>query len=285
MEVDEEPTLEELAAMLERADTEQVAVALAAALQVGWEQQVERALALAVEQQVRTLQAFTAILQDQLRSQMRRAVARDVRVAVESLYAIGQREVGSPGLTPAGRRTITFMDDYTTFWVENHYDRFVQRRIQSVSRDALQEGLSAFRAGRQFADSPLGRQFSKSQSYWELLANATATRTRELAHIDGFVQAGVEEVEINAVLDSRTSCICRTLDGTRIPVEALAEFKEEMLSTDDPTEIKEEVSPWLECSRIQALKRQGPEALADAGVVAPPFHGHCRSTLSVPLDA
>jgi hypothetical protein len=160
----------------------------------------------------------------------------------------------------------------------------VQRRIQSVSGEALRDGLGAFRSGRQFAESRLGQQFSKSQSYWELLSNATATRTRELAHIDGFVQAGVEEVEINAVLDSRTSCICRTLDGTRIPVEALAEFKGEMLATDDPTEIKEEVSPWLECSRVRSLKAQGPEALADAGVVAPPFHGHCRSTLSVPID-
>jgi len=166
MEVDEEPTLEELAAMLERADTEQVAVALATALQVGWERQVEAALAIAVEEQVRTLEAFTAILEDQLRGQMRRAVSQDVRVAVESLYGIGQREVGVSGLTSAGQRTITFMDDYTTFWVENHYNRFVQQRIQSVSQGALQEGLGAFRAGRQFADSPLGQQFSKSQSYW-----------------------------------------------------------------------------------------------------------------------
>jgi len=57
-----------------------------------------------------------------------------------------------------------------------------------------------------------------------------------------------------------------------------------MLSTDDPTEIKEEVSPWLPCKQIRTLERQGPEALADAGVVAPPFHGHCRSTLSVPIN-
>lgn len=282
-ETDDDPTLEELAAALDRAEVEEVALALAAALQVAWEQQVEAALTVAVQQDVRTVSALLQVMSQQLSAPLRSAARPRIRTAVESIYVIGRNETGAGPVGAPGQRSVQFMDDYGTFWVENHFDRFTRRRIQSVSDDAVQDGLGAFRSGQRFANSRLGGAFSKSQSYWELLSNATATRTRELAHIDGYASQGIEEVFIDAVLDARTSCICRTLNGTRLPVEGLVGHKQDLMDTGSPEEVKE-VSPWLKCSRIRTLEAQGPQALLDAGIASPPYHGHCRSRLSVPLD-
>jgi len=283
--MEDQPTLEELAAILDRADTEEVAGALAVALQGAWAGQVATALSTADEalEGGATVQEAIGTMRRSLSTGMRRQSQPQVELSVELLYRIGQREAGTPGLGAQATPTISFEEDFTTFWVENHYDRFVQDRIRSVSEQNFRDGLGAFRSGRNFAESRLGQEFGKSQSYWELLANSTATRTRELSHIDGFAERGIEEVFIDAVLDARTSCICRTLDETRFAVEDLIEWKQEMLEASDPVQIKETVSPWLPCETIQRLEAQGPEALLRRNIVSPPFHGHCRSRLSIPV--
>jgi len=284
METEDEPTLEELLAILDRAETEQVAAALASALMLGWSRQVQQAMQVASQalQGGAKPQEVIGIMQVRLSGPLRNRVSGDVQQGVRALYQIGQREVGASGVSEIGERTISSSTRNTLYWVENHHDRFVQERIRSLSNESVRDGLGTFRSGRRFASSKLGQQFQKSRSYWELLSNATATRTRELSHIYGFVSHGVVEVVIDATIDARTSCICRTLDRTRLPVEALAEWKEEMLEAGDPDDIKS-ISPWLSCERIRTLEAQGAQALIDEGVVSPPFHGHCRSRLSRPI--
>lgn len=283
-EVDDETTLEEAAALLDRIDTEQVALLLAAALQQGWENQVRRAMIRASNalQGGATEEEAIGLMRAELSGPMRARAAGPVREAVRSFYRIGQREVGLQGIGPTGTRTVGFMDDFTLFWIENHYERHVQERIRRVGAQNFRQGVGAFRSGQNFAESALGQQFSKSQSYWELLSNSVATRTREFSHIDGFVERGVEEVEVDAVLDVRTSCICRALNGTSFPVEDLQSHKEEMMNADTPEQVKDR-SPWLSCERVRSLKAAGTDALIDAGVVSPPFHGHCRSSLIRPI--
>lgn len=284
-EVDDQLTLEELSAILDRAGAEQIAQALAIAITLAWTGQVQAALQAANQafQAGATIEQVIEVFGTQLSRRLATRVAQDVQRSVEMLYQLGRSEVGAAGITATGRGTIQFMEDSTLFWIENHFDRHVQERIQNLGREVFEEGLGAVRAGQRFAQSELGRQFAKSRSYWELLANAVTTRTRELAHIDAFDDLGFDEVMIDAVIDVRTSCICRTLDGTRIPVSALVRFKEKMMNAESPLEIKNEISPWLSCERVRTLKSQGPEALARAGVVSPPFHGHCRSRLSAPV--
>jgi hypothetical protein len=280
---EEVPPLEQLAAEADRADIEEVALALAVALQAEWGRGVEEALIVAVRlsengaPQSEILGSF----RQRLGPQFARQSNPLTQVAVELFYEIGTREVGEPQ-SPMGEPSAEFGRRYTQFWIENHYDRFVQDRIRSVSEENFRQGLGAFRSGQSFAESRLGREFSKSQSYWELLSNATATRTRELAHIDEFERQGIEEVMVDAVIDVRTSDICRTLDGTRFSLGQLTEHRDEIISAEDPTDVTDR-SPWLSAERIRSLEAQGPKALAEAGVVSPPFHGHCRSRLSVPL--
>lgn len=284
-EVDDELTLEELSAILDRADAEQIAQALAIALTLAWTRQVQAALQAANEvfQAGATIETVIQVFGTQLSRRLATQVAQDVQDSIEVLYQIGRSEAGAAGVTATGRGTIQFMEESTLFWIENHFDRHVQSRIQGLGREVFEEGLGRFRAGQRFAESELGRQFAKSNSYWELLANAVTTRTRELAHIDAFDDLGFDEAVIDAIIDIRTSCVCRTLDRTRIPVPALVRFKEKMMGAETPLEVKNDISPWLPCERVRALKSQGTDALVRAGVISPPFHGHCRSRLSAPI--
>ena len=283
--MEDEPTEEELAALLDQLGAEEVAAFIAAALQSAWQRQVQVALQRATEAREAgsTTDEVVGIFRTALARELADEAAADVRTGVRTAYQRGLQDPVVQPLTTANQPSVSFMQDYSLFWVESHYDRTVQDRIRRIGGEAIDEGLSRFRAGRRFADSTLGQQFSKSQSYWELLSNAVTTRTRELAHVDQFVESGIEEVMIDAVIDARTSCICQTLDQTRLPVSALAGYKEELLNLESPTEIKN-ASPWLSCDEIQRLKTNGPEALVERGIISPPFHGHCRSRLSVPIN-
>lgn len=286
MEVTEDQsTLEQLAAAADQLETEEVALALAAALQLGYERQVQAGLQAASEALSAGATADEALgaMRMHLTVDFLGLVRPQVRQASRMLYEIGQRQVGASGIGQAGQEVIEFTEQNSAFWIRNHYDRFLTDRIRSIGAENFREGVGAFRSGRQFAQSSLGQQFGKSQSYWELLSNAVATRTRELSHIDGFAKVGADEAQIDAVLDRRTSCICRTLDGTSFPVEVLQQYRDQMVGS-GPEEIKQEVSPWLSCERVRSLEAQGVEALAEAGVVAPPFHGHCRSSLIRPIN-
>lgn len=284
--MEDEATDEELAALFDQLGFEEVAAFIAAALQSAWQMQVQVALQRAVEAREggSTPQEVIGVFRTALTRELADQAATDVRDGIEVSYRRGFNEVtvGPNQFAARNRASVSFMQDYSLFWVRNHYDSTVQERIRGVGADAVDDGLGAFRSGRAFADSKLGQQFSKSQSYWELLSNAVTTRTRELSHVDKFIASDIDEVMIDAVLDARTSCICRTLDGTRIPVSALEDYRDELVNADSPAQIKE-TSPWLSCEEVQRLESQGVNALVDQGIISPPYHGHCRSRLSVPL--
>lgn len=280
-------TFEELAAALERGDVEELAAALEGALAVAWGEQVRQAIrdaqeALASGQDVDQAELI-GVMRRRLTQDLTRSVAESVRLGVEATYQVGREEAGSGGLfTPVDRRALAALEDDTLFWVGTHYDSEVRARLTGMAEETFKEGIGNFQQAQRLQDSALGERFTRSQSYWEVLANAVTTRTREFGHIQGFVERGQEAAVVDAVLDVRTSCVCRALDGVRYPVAALVEQRDAIIASETP-EATKAISPWLSCPEVERLVAEGPEALIAAGVVIPPYHGNCRSVLSRPI--
>jgi hypothetical protein len=102
-------------------------------------------------------------------------------------------------------------------------------------------------------------------------------------------EAGVEEYEFRAVMDQRTSRICRELNGRVFSVPRVMNVVRQAL--DGPPSAIESVAPWptFDAERndffIQTGDRrsylggQSEEWLADHGVALPPLHGNCRSVI------
>lgn len=155
----------------------------------------------------------------------------------------------------------------------------------------------------------------RNRSYWEMLASVVACRARASAQVTGFQEAGIVAFLWESILDEATSLQCRFLHGRRFTVERALQVLTSIEGADDPEEIRS-LNPFLNVGRgegggealfigsgagrklaavveenaVGQKDKQGKfgnalsdEALAKAGVCAPPAHGRCRSTI-VPSD-
>jgi len=280
--------LEDIAALqaaLEERDVERVRTAIIQQLQRTWSEETEQALQEALE--ALDGQAITdetiAQMQGQLRASLGPRFARlqseMLTSAFEAANLIGKQQAGVDIEIAFGfedRRAINAVTENSTFWIGNHYDRDVQGRVRKVAEDLLEEGAGAFRTGRRFAEE-FGEEFNKSQNYWDLLGTVTTTRSRSFGQLQSLIDAGAEAVEIDAVIDHRTSDICEAADGIVIPIDAIRGQRDSLLEADDPTAWKE-IAPW---PSDDEAKDWGTEDFIENGVMIPPLHGHCRSGLVI----
>lgn len=101
-----------------------------------------------------------------------------------------------------------------------------------------------------------------------------------LAQYGFTVEAQVRAIQyyaINAVLDGRTSDICKHMDGKVFPVEYAYEQSIKLMATEDPDELKY-LAPWAtNKGDLAAMKSMNTGELMAAGWALPPFHPYCRT--------
>jgi len=87
--------------------------------------------------------------------------------------------------------------------------------------------------------------------------------------VAGYERAGITRVKVKAILDKRTSAICRALNGRIIEVAELSRQKEAILSAQSKEELKQ-AQPWLKASQVAGD--------LPSGYGLPPYHYRCRTT-------
>ncbi len=118
----------------------------------------------------------------------------------------------------------------------------------------------------------------KSVPYWRVVANAAASRSYHYGLLKAAQFQGLRGYRFVAIIDKRTSEICNSLDGREWHIADAVNLMERVAAADGPGAVKE-IAPWLGFQSIQGLDNN---ALRDLGVMVPPLHGNCRSTV-VPI--
>jgi SPP1 gp7 family putative phage head morphogenesis protein len=184
-------------------------------------------------------------------------------------------------------------------------------RARRVVADGLEAGLGRTDIARDLEQAAQAALVNRAPAYWEVVAAAFTGRARSWSQMSSYVEAGVQEYVIEAVLDERTTAICRLMHGKRFSVsDALSTF-ERVETLRDPEGIRL-VQPWVREMRdaetgrrlLYAETRRGRVAIAEVlrsaegrrddrgefraiasdsrlagiGVSMPPFHSSCRTT-------
>lgn len=187
------------------------------------------------------------------------------------------------------RRAMQWLDRDNLFWVLGHDQRtwvVGEERVtigEVIAREAIrgaQEGEHATEVGRRIRARLKATVGKQTDSYWRGLAANAATRSAAFGTVASFEVAGVTVYEYVNPLDERTSDVCRELNGMTFPVHYAVTQRNQMMGAQSPEDVKT-ISPWLKGADVKALKAQGTEALAAAGVILPPRHFHCRSVIVV----
>lgn len=128
-----------------------------------------------------------------------------------------------------------------------------------------------------------------AKSYYKGLSTTTYNRAQNFNRINLFDRGGFTEYEIVAIMDNRTSEICRAMHGRTFKIGQAQSTIDRILEAEDAEELKQ-IAPWRKDLTEFGVKTQdafktGPRAtsfsssLADAGMALPPYHFRCRTSI------
>lgn len=170
-----------------------------------------------------------------------------------------------------------FEKDVKQFWIGESYTESLNETLSKAAAEVMKAGLGRDEAGKYF-ESILGDEFEKTNSYWELLSDHIVTRAREFGRTSSYEKAGIEYLKIVAVIDERTSAICKFLNGKIIKVSKVVEQRNKLLKAETIEQVKK-LAPWYTDKQVAAFGNKyakANEAPKDIGL--PPYHGRCRTT-------
>lgn len=263
---------------------------LADVLLQGWDAQAQKA----IDKGAALLQSFEGDIDEKEIKLLLSTIAREMGPGLQAMtqeqvtnlvgtaYILGRKLVGQqagiePKLALIDEQARQWLGDHTVFWIGDYYDAQLGESIAETVRSlAVEQGLGREEVGRQLK-AALGDKFTRSDVYWRGLAATTVDRARNFGGVQSMVEAQVSEYEILAVMDERTSPICRFMNGKVFKVEHAVALRDAVLNAKTPEDIKA-IHPWRQVKEVQSWST---EKLAAGGMALPPYHFHCRTTYIV----
>lgn len=213
---------------------------------------------------------------------MRAALRGPVLNLSDALFRLGAQEVGTAtGLDIAfGRPDLDALDQLAQgnlYWVGNSWNAETWDKVGGALDDYFRKGMTRQQLLERMAGDFAGLT-ERSQLYWNILADHTATRTREMGRVSGYERAGIEYVQVRAHLDARTSRVCRAMHGRIIPVERLSAQRAAYLSAMQDRDLVRAKQAWVMHGEADAEELTGQStAKLQASTASPPYHLRCRT--------
>lgn len=186
-------------------------------------------------------------------------------------------------------RALASLEQDQMLWVGQHYGPELRAAVLKAVHDELTKGY-----GRADIAPALEKAVQKAlgyshadAAYFEGLAANVVTTARVKGQMISFVQLDVVTYELVNPMDERTSEICEFLNGKQFSVEDGLNHLSRLAAATSPEDVKS-IAPWLSIDEIKQIS-SGPgqqseadsKALAAAGVLLPPFHFRCRTTIDI----
>jgi hypothetical protein len=145
--------------------------------------------------------------------------------------------------------------------------REVERFATHGDRAKLFNGMNAF----------LQKNISFESPYWKVVANSAISRAHHYGMLRAAYESGKTGYFLLAVLDDKTTEICRALNGREFWVADGLNFMESVIRADDD-EVRT-VDPWI--TNVEQVEGKTTEQLRHDQILTPPFHSNCRTTLQI----
>ena len=202
-------------------------------------------------------------------------VQEDVSGYLNKSYQKGKRSILGPKKLPFAMigidlDAIKWLQDHHLYWIRNFYSRRLSKGVSGIVTEGMAQGLGRVDIGNMLKEAfetykGLGVQ---PDAYWRGLSANAMSRSRNFGQIQGFVDAEIKQLEIVATIDSRTSNICREMNGKIINVSAAVRQRDALMSALNPEDVAT-IAPWRSAEEAAGMS-------ADQ-VGMPPYHFHCRS--------
>lgn len=198
----------------------------------------------------------------------------------DALFRTGAEEVGkAAGVAIAfARPDLDALDVLKTgnlYWIGNSWNVRTQNTIAAILEDYFTEGMTREGLTQRFAEDFAGMT-DRSRFYWEMLADHTATKTREIGRVSGYERAEITRVQVRAQMDQDTSEICRQMNGRVIDVSKMRAQADEYLDAVSRRDEPRAKAAWAMNGDDVDLSGVADEDLPD-NIGSPPYHFRCRT--------
>jgi len=233
-----------------------------------------------------SLQALDLIIRQTMGSDFVAALDSPLKTFIEATYRATSQEPEfnryNVTFTPLDAKNIIQIKQTQAFWIKNHYDSTVADALSNILTQYTQDKWSVQQLGdhlkEHFKDTVNG-----SKAYFKGLAEHTSLKIREFARIEKYKQLGAQWYQIVAVMDERTSDICRALNGKIFAVtDAVTSMDAQMKiceENDYETAKKhlKEIAPFIKDDQLEYDANGIPIGIKGHYSPFPPFHWRCRS--------
>lgn len=211
---------------------------------------------------------------------LKAVLRRPVMDLTEALFGVGAAEIGlSAGVDivfgAPDLDALAMIQDANLFWIENSWNAYVDGLFRAALSDYFKDGMTRAQLTKRFAEDFAGLT-ERGIHYFELLADHTATRVREMGRTTGYQRAGVEYVQVRAHLDNNTTEICRRMNGKIVPVSKLADQRAAYLDAVSQRNVEAAKAAWTMHGDKSDLDALDGDVLP-AGTACPPYHFRCRT--------
>lgn len=198
----------------------------------------------------------------------------------DSIYRMGLAEVGtSVGVNLSFMRVdqdaLEVLARANQFWVGNLWDTGPRDKIKGLLTEYFTTGLTRESLAQRLAEDFAGVS-ENSLHHWRSVANGLATRTREIGRVSGYERSDIRHVKIKAIMDDRTTTVCRHLHGRVLTVVGLRGQAEAWMEASSRGNRLAAFEAWPFYGDDVDLSQTPTKDLQGIGM--PPYHhGNCRT--------
>ena len=197
-------------------------------------------------------------------------------------YTEGKRKVCKPfkidySLDDADLGALNTLDEFNGWYIRDKFSKDTSDIINRELGDLLERGGTK----REFAKTleiALEDHVTDSKTYWELLADHTLTKIQNMGHVSGYETAGVQYVKIVAVIDNKTTPICRAMNNKVFKVADFRKQYDKIIHAAEKHDLKAYKAAQPMVSGKAMKGEISDEDIKRLGIKLPPYHFRCRTT-------
>ena len=157
------------------------------------------------------------------------------------------------------------------YWVGKEFNKGFSDRLKDIIESAFRGDVARSELAQRLKDE-FASELKQSVRYFEGVSDHIISQNQNISTVNQARKYGVKYYKVVAVMDSRTSAICRSMNGRLIPAEHIERQCDNIMNAKDMAS-KKAAATWAK------TPYNGRSDKMDSNFGMPPYHFRCRTEI------
>lgn len=157
------------------------------------------------------------------------------------------------------------------YWVGKEFNKGFSDRLKDIIESAFRGEVARSELAQRLKDE-FASELKQSVRYFEGVSDHIISQNQNISTVNQARKYGVKYYKVVAVMDSRTSAICRSMNGRLIPAEHIERQCDNIMNAKDMAS-KKAAAVWAKAPY------NGRSDKMDSNFGMPPYHFKCRTEI------